>query len=122
MKEFVYGIFFGIILLLSGVFILLKKTRVIPTLSIVSEEWPVELEEYIKKNTSRDDDDHCVGDIFMSPTMDIAWMNLIFTRLFLSLRASSSYKETTMESISMKMNLNLKKGLLVFQVCNSRGK
>lgn len=122
MKEFVYGILFGIFLLVSGVFLLLKKTRVIPTLSIVSEKWPEELEEYIRKNTSRDDDDHGVGDIFMSPTMDIAWLNLIFTRLFLSLRSSSSYKETTLESISMKMNLNLKKGLLVLQVCNTREK
>lgn len=112
MKEFVNGVVFGILLIIVLVFYLIYKTRAVPVPNIVGQEWPKELEAFLKKQLSADINDLAVGDTKMSPTMDIAWVNLIFTRLFLSSRSSSLYK-SMIKSISYKMNANLKKGLLV---------
>ena len=113
MKEFILGVIFGVLFIVFGVFLVLFKTRIVPKVSKINEEWPSALQEFIKRNLTRDDADHLVQDLVMSPTLDISWLNLIFTRLFLSLRSSNSYKQLTMERISRNMNRNLKKGLLV---------
>ena len=113
MKEFVYGVIFGVLMIVYAVFFILQKTRRVPILSQVPEEWPKPLEDFIKRQLATEEVDNSVGNVFMSPTVDIAWLNLIFTRLFLSLRSSKSYKEMTLQRISKNMNLNIKKGLLV---------
>jgi hypothetical protein len=121
MKEFVNGFVFGIIVIFVVAMILFASTRVVPQVTALKQDVPKELEEFLKRNTSRQDSDALVGELYMSPEMDIQWLDLVFTRLFLCLRSSASYKEMTLDRISKKMNLNLKKGLLVFVLNNLRG-
>jgi hypothetical protein len=121
MKEFVNGFVFAIILIFVVVMILFTITRVVPEVTALRQDVPKELEEILKRNTSRQDSDILVGELYMSPTMDIQWLDLVLSRLFLCLRSSASYKEMSLDRISKKMNLNLKKGLLVFVFNNRRG-
>ena len=112
MQEFILGIIFGVFGVFFAVFAVLDKSKRLQ-LSKVPQQWPAELEDYLRKSLSKSEDDHSVGDLCMSPTVDISWMNLMLIRYFLSLRSSEAYKEYTLVRISNKMNSSLKNGLLV---------
>ena len=54
-------------------------------------------------------------EVYMTPTMDVGWVNILVSRLFLSLRGSRLYKMRTCEKMSNKMNAKLKNN--TFMVC-----
>lgn len=57
------------------------------------------------------------GTVYVSPTLDVSWANILLARFFLMLRESELYKQKTASKMNAKMNAKLQSNS--FMVCSS---